>query len=277
MRYAWQEYPAFMAEKRGFSRAAIGLLMHAFRKWDFAAAGRIDHFVTVSAWMADCIRRAYGREADVLYPPVDVASFSPQAVRKDFYITVSRLVAHKRIDLIVNAFNQLGLPLIIIGEGPERSRLEQMAGENITLLGWQSQPQMAAYLGEARGFVHAGEEDFGIAMVEAQAAGCPVIALERGGAGEIVQAGVTGELFAGQDTGSLVEAVRRFDRHAEDYHPAQTRRNAERFDRTRFLEGFTRLVKDDWFWFQQRSGEQDRVRNSWVIPKIEQMVDHYEE
>jgi glycosyltransferase involved in cell wall biosynthesis len=277
LRYAWQGYPAFMAGKSGIYRMAVGSWMHAFRKWDTAAASRIGHLVTVSGWMADCIRRAYGREADVLYPPVDVASFPPRVSRKDFYLTVSRLVPHKRLDLVVSAFNRLGLPLVIIGEGPERTRLQHMAGKNITLLGWQSQPQMAALLGEARGFIHAGEEDFGIAMVEAQAAGCPVIALKRGGACEIVREGVTGELFERQDADSLVEAVRQFERHAEDYGPAQIHQNAERFDRSRFVEGFARLVHDDWFWSQQRSQGQDLARESWVMPKFEQVVGRYEE
>ncbi|MDD5369268.1 MAG: glycosyltransferase, partial [Anaerolineaceae bacterium] len=185
--------------------------------------------------------------------------------------------AHKRIDLIVDAFNRLGLPLVIIGEGPERSRLQRMAGKNITLLGWQEQPRVAALLGEARGFIHAGEEDFGIAMVEAQAAGCPVIALERGGAREIVQVGVTGEFFEQQNVDSLLEAVRRCERHAEAYDPTQIQRNAERFERSRFTEGFARLVNDDWFWFQQRCKPPDPAREFWIAPRFSQVVDQHEE
>jgi glycosyltransferase involved in cell wall biosynthesis len=254
MRYAWQAYHEFNEKYSRLPaplRWGLRAFMHSFRKWDFTAAARVDHLLTVSDWMASCIWRAYRRPADVLYPPADLPAFRPLSPRGEEYVTVSRLVAHKRIDLIVDAFNRLGLPLAVIGEGPELERLRRAAAPNVRLLGWQPHAELAAHLGRAKAFIHAGEEDFGIAMVEAQAAGCPVIALNRGSAREIVHDGRTGLLFDEQTSPSLAEAVLRLERDLASFDTAEIVRSATRFDRTRFIDEFARIVHDDWQLFKQ--------------------------
>jgi glycosyltransferase involved in cell wall biosynthesis len=254
MRYAWQAYHEFNAKHSRLAaplRWGLRAFLHSFRKWDFAAAARVDHFLTVSDWMARCIWRAYRRPADVLYPPADLSAFRPLAPRGEEYVTVSRLVAHKRVDLIVEAFNRLGLRLTVIGEGPELERLRRLAAPNVTLLGWQPREKLAEHLGSAKAFIHASEEDFGIAMVEAQAAGCPVIALNSGSAREIVQEGHNGVLFNEQTSQSLAEAVSLFAGGSWSFDADEIVRSAARFDRVRFIDEFTRIVHDDWQLFHQ--------------------------
>ena len=254
MRYAWQRHSQLMEEISSLPapvRWALRFYLHSFRKWDFSAAARVDHFVTVSEWMAGCIQKAYHRPADVLYPPVDLQHFQPLPPRQEFYVTVSRLVAHKRIDVMVDAFNRLGLPLFIIGEGPELVRLQRTARPNVSLLGWQPQDRVAYFLGKAKGFIQANEEDFGIAMVEAQAAGCPLIALEGGAAKEIIRPGLTGQFFSEPTAESLEAAILQFEAASRPFEPALIRKNAERFDRSRFLQGLLNLVSEDWSRLQE--------------------------
>ncbi len=182
LRYAWQNANDYY--QHGWIAPAAKLILHYFRAWDRSAAAHVTHFVAISEWTAECIRRAYGREAEVIYPPIEVERFQPKEPRERYYVALSRLVSHKRLDLIVRAFTRLGLPLVVIGEGPERKRLEGQAGPNVRLVGRQSDQAVIDWLGRARALVHAAEEDFGLVLVEAQAAGCPVIALERGAARE---------------------------------------------------------------------------------------------
>jgi glycosyltransferase involved in cell wall biosynthesis len=252
LRYAWHPSLTFPFGQKGLANSAARLYFHYFRAWDLSASTRVDQFVTVSEWMARCIWRAYHREAQVLHPPVDVGAFKLGGTRKNYYVTLSRLVFMKRVDLIVEAFNQLELPLVVIGDGPERARLERLAKPNITLLGWQPQEKIVQLLAQARGFVHAAEEDFGIAMVEAQAAGCPVIALDRGGSREIIRNGVTGEFFKDQNSSCLVTAIRSFEGNYASYDPLTIHTSAERFTRTRFLEGFSQLLEAGWRELQLR-------------------------
>jgi glycosyltransferase involved in cell wall biosynthesis len=255
MRYSWQMYHSTLADMGSQSRLTrwmAQLFLHSFRQWDFSAAARVDQFITVSSWMAGCIRRAYHRSAQVLYPPVNLERFKPLSPRDDYYITVSRLVAHKKVDLIIRAFNQLGLPLVVVGEGPEFGRLKRMAGPNVELTGRQSDLQLASLLGRAKGFIQANEEDFGIAMAEAQASGCPVIALNAGGAKDIIQPDLTGQFFSDQTPESLAAAVGQFDRKANRYDPNEIVKNAARFDHSIFLEGFAFLVNEYWRMFQER-------------------------
>jgi glycosyltransferase involved in cell wall biosynthesis len=269
LRYAWQPGAADLLPTSRIPPLAWGLqgYLGAFRRWDAAAAARTHHFLTVSEWMAGCIARAYGRRADVIYPPVDLASFRPRAPREGYYLAVSRLVAHKRLDLVVEAFNRLARPLVVIGGGPELPRLRRLAGPTVQLLGWQPQERLAEYLGKARAFVHAGEEDFGIALAEAQAAGCPVIAFAGGAAPEIVQPGRTGLLFDAQASESLAAAVCEFESLEPRFDPATISRSAARFDRSRFLDAFSHTVRRDWQLFQERraaAGESAGPQPGWV-------------
>ena len=179
----------------------------------------------------------------MIYPPVDVQRFQPYQGRGNYFITVTRLVRHKRVDLLVNTFNQLKLPLIIIGDGPERSRLEAMAGRNIEFAGYVTDEKVSELLGKARAFVCAAEEDFGIAIVEAQAAGCPVITYGSGGALETVEEGVTGLLFAEQSVVCITDAVERFERGKTSFDIDILVKNARRFSKDRFLKEFTQFVE----------------------------------
>lgn len=240
MRYAWTDLN--IRGTRGRKNRILERFMQSFRQWDRRAAGRIDQFATISQAVCKRIAEAYQREARLIYPPVDVARFNPSRTRADFYITVTRLVPHKRVDLIVQAFSKLKLPLLIIGDGPERTHLRSIAHPNIQFLGYQSDEKVADLLGEARGFVCATEEDFGIALVEAQAAGCPVIAYGRGGALETVMNGRTGIFFSEQSVESLVDAVQRFEHIHPELVTSDLLANARRFDREHFMRQFEELV-----------------------------------
>jgi glycosyltransferase involved in cell wall biosynthesis len=240
MRYAWSEMNIDGTYSR--KNPALDFFMERFRRWDRSAAARVDEFATISHGIADRIRAAYGREARVIYPPVETERFSPAGLRGDYFVTLSRLVPHKRIDLIVEAFSRLGLPLKVIGEGPEGNRLRRLAARNIEFLGFQSEEAVAGLLGAARGFVCAAEEDFGIAIVEAQAAGCPVIVYQAGGALETVVDGVTGIFFAEQSAASLSEAVRRFEDSSHCFRTADMVENAQRFSKPHFVEPFRKFV-----------------------------------
>ena len=247
MRYAWHMYHDYLdaAGLRGGIRGALTqALLHYIRLWDEAAARRVDHFIANSQWIADCIWRAYRREARVIYPPVDVDAYEPMSPREDYYITVCRLVPYKRVDLIVEAFSELGLPIKIVGKGPEAVRLKRMAGPNIQFLGWQPQAELRELLGRAKAFVYAAREDFGITCVEAQAAGCPVIALGRGGARESVLNGRTGILLKHQSVQSLRNAVEDFERGDISFSLADIRRNAERFGKDRFQRELHAFVEE---------------------------------
>lgn len=244
LRYAWHQYHA--AQAYGMGRGALAwpyrVILHYFRLWDSAAAQRVDTLVGISDWVRRLIWRAYRREAQVVYPPVDVERFQPLHPREGYYMALSRLMRHKRVDLIVEAFSQSGLPLVVVGEGPEYARLRRMAAPNVRLVGWQSDEAIQQLLGRAKAFVHAAEEEFGMAMVEAQAAGSPVIAFGRGGAAEIVQDGQTGLLYREQTVEALREAVERFEAKGVAGTLLDLRCSAERFRKERFQEAVLELV-----------------------------------
>jgi glycosyltransferase involved in cell wall biosynthesis len=240
MRYAWLNLN--LDGIHTAQNPLVGRYMQTFRDWDRHAAARVHQFAAISQTVSRRIADAYERVAHVIYPPVDVARFKPAAAREHFYITVTRLVPHKRIDLLVRAFAQLRLPLVVIGEGPELARLQQMAGPTIHFLGYQPDNKVAELLAKARGFVCATEEDFGIAIVEAQAAGCPVIAYEKGGALETVVPDKTGIFFPEQSVESLVEALQRFERIHSNLRVADLVENARKFDKKNFLIQFRDFV-----------------------------------
>jgi glycosyltransferase involved in cell wall biosynthesis len=236
MRYAWSDINLDGSHTR--KNPLLNMVMQIFRKWDTSAAGRVHEFAAISHSVAGRIQSAYRREAQVIYPPVEVERFSPNGHRGNYFVTLSRLVPHKRLDLVIEAFSRLKLPLKIIGDGPEKQRLQKHAAPNIEFLGYQSEEAVAQLLAEARGFVCAAEEDFGIAIVEAQAAGCPVIAYQGGGALETVKEGETGLFFPDQSAESLIEAVQRFQDSAHCFRTDIMVDNAHRFSKTRFTESF---------------------------------------
>lgn len=257
-RFAWTMSPTYA------ERAAAGgtwrrpLVRHAlsrFRRWDRAASQRVSRFVANSRHIAAAIMRCYGRDAEVVYPPVDIDRFSAAAdahvinAPRGDYITVSRLVPYKRVDVLVEAFR--GLPerrLIVVGDGPDRSRLEALAVPNVAFIGRQDNAETARQVAAARAFVFAAEEDFGIAPVEAQAAGTPVIAYGRGGVRESIRgqdhARPTGRFFDTQEPWAVVDAVRTFEAAVPPISTAACRDNALRFAPARFREEMARVVDD---------------------------------
>lgn len=240
MRYAWSDLNIDGTHSR--KNRLLDLTMQKFRKWDRSAAGRVHEFAAISEGIAGRIHSAYQRESHLIYPPVEVERFSAKGQRADYFVTLSRLVPHKRIDVVIEAFSRLKLPLKIIGEGPDRQRLQRRVASNIEFLGYQTEETVARLLGSARGFVCAAEEDFGIAIVEAQAAGCPVIAYKGGGALETVLEGETGLFFAEQSVESLAEAVRRFQDSTYCFRTDSMVDNARRFNKERFKRSFRQFV-----------------------------------
>jgi glycosyltransferase involved in cell wall biosynthesis len=227
----------------GLRRFALQALLRIFRKWDQVACSRPDRILAVSAWVAGLLWQAYHRPAQVIYPPVEIERFHPAPDRQDYFICVSRMEAHKKLALVVEAFNRLGLPLLLVGEGRQKVRLQKMARSNIRFLHHQTDGEVADLLSRARAFVQAGVEDFGIALVEAQAAGCPVIAYQGGGASETVTHECTGILFPEQSPEHLIEAVLAFESSRDRFSPQELRTSAARFSAQRFRSEFATLIQ----------------------------------
>ena len=222
------------------ARALLPLVLRPLRAWDAGAARRVDHFVAISRAVQARIARHYGRPAHIIYPPVDTSAFAPSDEVDDYYLILGRLVPYRRIDLAVEAFNRLGLPLVIAGDGRDRAALERMAGPNVRFLGRVPDEERRRLLARCRAFLWPGEEDFGIAPLEANASGRPVIAYAAGGALETVVDGVTGTFFHEQTVDALAEAVAAFD--PARYDPATLRRHAEQFDVLHFKAELARFV-----------------------------------
>jgi glycosyltransferase involved in cell wall biosynthesis len=238
-RYAWNAREATLAKYDPLRRAVLGFVFQRWRQWDWIAAQRVDLYAANSETTRKRVKRYFGREATVLYPPVETARFEPGAVGDD-YVVLSELMPHKRIDLAIEAFNELGLPLTVVGNGPDARRLRRLAGANVRFTGRVSDADAAALLGSAKALVVTATEEFGIAAVEAQAAGRPVIALREGGVRETVIEGETGVFFDRAEPAALVAAVRAFDPLAVD--PEACVANAARFDVSHFRHGLRALV-----------------------------------
>lgn len=238
-RYAWNERRRALDETFDpVSRAVLGALFRRWRVWDWVAAQRVDRYLTNSRTTQARIRTYFGRESEVVYPPVDTARLAPAEVG-DHYVVLSELMSHKRIDLAVQAFNRLGLPLVVVGAGPQARRLRAMAGPTISFVGRVDDARVSELLSTCRALVVTSVEEFGIAAVEAQAAGRPVIAAGAGGAIETIADGVTGRLWTG-DEDELVDAVASFDPLSID--PAACVQNARRFDIAAFRRELPRQV-----------------------------------
>lgn len=263
MRYAWDLQPAYLkanhgALGRGLKGWVTRALLSYLRLWDARTANGVDTFVANSAYVARRIWKTYRREAYVVYPPVDIERFSLQTAKEDFYVVVSRLVPYKRIDLIVEAFNQMPeRKIVIIGDGPDRKLLQRRAGPNIQWLGHQPDEVVKSAMGQAAAFIIAAEEDFGISPIEAQACGTPVIAFGRGGAKETIHGleheKPTGVFFDRQDPGALIEAIQTFEQVRMDFHPTVCRENAQRFSPERFRSAFRTVVENEYIDIGNRS------------------------
>lgn len=234
MRYIWDLYPQYRAEAGKLARSAMALTAPLLRVWDVTTAARVDYFIANSAHVAKRIKKFYGRSASVIYPPVDVSRFS---IRKEgpeeYYLCAGQITPYKRIDLAIEAFNQLVRPLVVIGAGIT-PQLRKMAGPTIRFLGAVDDETMAHYFARCRALVFPGVEDFGIIPLEVMACGRPVIAFARGGAMETIADGKTGILFYAQDTASIVKAVHLFELNTTRYKPEEIRKYAMKFNKSVF-------------------------------------------
>ncbi len=250
MRYAWdQQFEYLRAERaeRGLKGLLLRWLLHRLRIWDRRSAAGVDHFVANSSFVARRVLKCYRRDAGVIYPPVDTEFYVPGGAREDYYVAVSRLVGYKHVDLLVQAFRDLpDRRLVIVGDGPERARLEAGAGANVEFTGRLAPEQLRERLQRARAFLFSAVEDFGIAPVEAMACGTPVIALRRGGTAETVigldSDEPTGVFFEEQTADSVSAAVRSFEHNAHRILAAACRRRAEGFAAQRFRSEFSAFV-----------------------------------
>ena len=243
MRWAWNYEEYVERERLGkAARSVLPLLVKSLRSWDVVTSNRVDYFVANSPAVAERINKFYRRDAVYIPPPVDTSGFESSDQPGEYFLVVSRLVPYKRIDLAVQAFTMLGLPLKVVGSGRDEKRLKRMAGRNVTFLGKRSDAEVRAYLAGCRALIFPGEEDFGITPVEAQAAGRPVIAYAGGGALATVRDGVTGSFFHEQSVSALADSVASFN--VQQYDSRTIRAHAATFDTRRFAERFTRFVDD---------------------------------
>lgn len=254
IRYAWDLQHQYLTEA-GLDKGIKGWLakwiLHKIRIWDCRTANGVDHFIANSHFIARRIKKVYGRESTVIYPPVAVGDFEVLDKKEDFYFTASRMVPYKRMDLIVEAFSQMpDKRLIVIGDGSEFDKIKQKAGSNVELLGYQPFSVLKDHMRRAKAFVFAAEEDFGITPVEAQACGTPVIAFGKGGALETVRPlGVdapTGLFFDSQSLPSLCAAIQSFEENQHMFSAADCRANAEKFSTQRFEREFSEFVEAKW-------------------------------
>lgn len=245
IRYAWDLQHQYLQEANlthGLKAWIVKAILHYIRLWDYRTANGVDHFIANSKFIARRIKKVYGREAAVVYPPVDIEAYELCEEKEDFYLTASRMVPYKKVKLIVEAFNEMpDKRLVVIGDGPEYAKIKEIAGSNITLMGYQPFSMLKEKMQKAKAFVFAAEEDFGIAPVEAQACGTPVIAYGKGGTLETVQGFSdamprTGIFFESQTIQSIRNAVDSFEKNASDFAFRNCRLNAERFSKQQFVE-----------------------------------------
>ncbi len=252
MRYAWDLENVYL-DKLGFLQKQFArMTLERLRRWDVKSARRVDHFATISHYVANRIHRIYGKESEVIYPPVDVEKITLEENKEDFYLTVSRLVPYKNVELIVETFAQLSdRRLVVIGDGPEMEAIKKKATKNVEILGSQPESTVHHYLKKARAFIFAAEEDFGIAPVEAQAAGTPVIALGKGAALETILSNKTGVFFQEPTVYHLLQAIKAYER--AEFDCKKIRQHAERFSTERFKREFSQFVHGKLDLFRKRS------------------------
>ncbi len=258
IRYAWDLYFQYLRESnldKGLKGILAKYFLHKIRNWDYSTANRVDHYIAISKYIAKRIEKTYGKKADVIYPPVDIDSFVTSSKQEDYYITSSRMVPYKKIDLIVEAFSQTDKKLIVIGDGPDFDKIKNKAKKNIEFMGFASKEVMINLTKEAKAFIFAAEEDFGIAPIEAQAAGIPVIAFGKGGALETIS-GVfydenfnkekkyTGIFFKEQKVESLLNAINFFESKIDSFDKEVIRNHAKKFSKSRFEQEFETKVEN---------------------------------
>ncbi|MDQ5453151.1 glycosyltransferase family 4 protein [Klebsiella pneumoniae] len=259
IRYAWDLQHQYLREagfNKGIKASIVKYLLHKIRLWDYRTANGVDHFIANSQFISRRIKKVYNRESTVIYPPVDVERFTLNDKKEDYYFTASRMVPYKRIDLIVEAFSKMPeKKLIVIGDGSEIGKVKSKASKNVEILGYQPNHIMLEHMQNAKAFVFAAEEDFGITPIEAQACGTPVIAFGKGGSLETIRPlGVdnpTGLFFSEQTIESIISQVNAFERNVEIFEPENCRLNSLRFSSLRFKNEMDNFINDKWLKFQE--------------------------
>lgn len=250
VRWAWNFQNQYLKET-GLSKRVkswiVRIILHYMRFWDLSSSNNVDFFIAGSKLIAKRIFKHYRRRADVIYPPVDVETFSFCEQKEDFYLSFSNLVSYKKVDLIVDAFRQMpDKKLLVVGDGPAFAEIRKKAFKNVVMLGYQKFEILKELMQKARACIFAAEEDFGMELVEAQACGTPVIAFGKGGASEIVvgleKDNSTGVLFNTQSAESIYEAVHEFEKNCDRILPKDCRENAERFSKERFMKRIKEYV-----------------------------------
>ncbi|CAM1360236.1 glycosyltransferase [Tenacibaculum xiamenense] len=246
MRYAWNLYFDYLKSKslmKGIKGWYAKRVLHKIRQWDVVSSNRVDFFVANSNYIAERIKKIYNREATVIYPPVDTDTFQLNVDKSDFYVAASRLVSYKKIELIIQAFNKLpNKKLVVIGEGPDKKKLQKIAEKNIKFKGKVSEEKMVELLQKAKALVFAADEDFGILPVEAQSCGTPVIAYRKGGLLETIIENKTGVFFDKQSELDIINAIRNFEE--VEFSSEAIRQNALRFSRQRFEREIKEFVEE---------------------------------
>lgn len=236
IRYAWDLYHQYLIDaeiNKNLKSLYARYVLHRIRNWDIITTNRVDYFIANSNYISNRIKKIYNRDSKVIYPPVDVNSFSLETNKDDYYFTASRMVPYKKIQLIVEAFNLMPQKkLVVAGDGPEFKKVQRIANSNIELLGFVERNKLIEYLKKAKAFVFAAEEDFGIVPVEAQACGTPVIAYGKGGVKETVVPNITGVFFHKQEIDSIVKSIKDFESIDFDYN--KIRQHSLKFSIERF-------------------------------------------
>lgn len=267
VRYAWDLQHQYLHEAgltHGLKSMFVRWQLHKLRIWDHRTSNGVEQFIAISKFIAKRIQKVYRRDSTVIYPPVDTNAFDLQDIKEDFYLTASRMVPYKRMDLIVEAFSAMpDKTLVVIGTGPEFNKIRAKAGPNIKLMGHQPFSSLRDHMRRAKAFVFAAEEDFGIAPLEAQACGTPVIAFGKGGALETIVEhgefpGATGIFFREQTSASLTDAIRRFESLGSAFDPQACRANAQRFSIEAFQQNFKRFL-DEQIKLHPRVGLSDKT------------------
>jgi len=246
IRYVWDLREQYLNQanlKSGLKGWAANKILNYMKKWDLKTKDRPDYYVANSRYIAERIKRIYNIEAEVIYPPVDTEKFKCEPAKENYYLTASRFVPYKKIDLIAETFT--GMPekkLIIVGEGPEERKIKSKSGKNIEFVGFKTAGELSGFMQKAKAFVFAAEEDFGIVVIEALSCGTPVIALNKGGSAETVINNKHGILFDEQTPGSLAGAVELFEKNEIKFDPKELANYAENFSRGIFEERIMRYV-----------------------------------
>jgi len=246
IRYAWDLKDQYLKETnldKGLKGWAANKILEYIKKWDLKTSSHPNYFIANSKYIAGRIKRLYNREAEVIYPPVDINKFEVETKKENYYLTASRMVPYKRIDLIVEAFSEMpDKKLVVIGHGPEMEKVKSKSSNNIEITGYQPFDSLKKYMRQAKAFIFAAEEDFGIIAVEAMACGTPIIAFNKGGITESVIDGETGIFFNEQTKDSIIEAVNKFEMRRKDFDAGCIRKQSEKFSREIFEDSIYSFV-----------------------------------